>query len=306
MKRTQNDRRNGRRNGRERAGAGVGRALARALALGCLAATTSAFGQSGALPPFTFVGKVRNDSGMPYGTNALVEIRVKNLDGDLLAKTGIRVSTESPYNYRLAVPVASAPAAGYATTGESLLFEVYDGAGTTYASLVPAEQALVGKPGGIGVVNFSLSVDANENGIPDEYENYLAYLMALEGIPGPYDPEADTDGDGFTNRAEFLAGTDPLNAADKLAIAAAGACDVGMTDDGLFAITFVTAAGRAYSVRATVDLAAMDRAEREPFRVEPGSTTLQTYLHTPGDKAEAVTLYLIPRGATRFYRIVLE
>ena len=295
-----------RRNGCAHVGAGVMRLLARAALALFFSAATHTFGQAGALPPYTFVGKVSNYSGIPYGTNSTVEIRVKNLGGELLAMTAIRVSAESPYNYRLAVPVASAPAAGYATTGESLIFEVYDGASTTYTSLVPAEQAVVGDPGGISVINFSLSVDANDNGVPDQYEDYLSYLMALKGLAGPYDPDADSDGDGFSNRAEFLAGTDPLNAADRLTITAASAYNSGMTGDGLFAITFVTAAGRTYSVKATTNLAAMDGAGRAPFRVDPASAATQTYLHTSSIQAEAVTLYLIPQGATHFYQVVVE
>ena len=301
MKKTANNHRNG----CARAGTGAMRRLAHAALLLSLAAATHALGQAGALPPYTFVGKVSNYSGIPYGTNALVEIRVKSLGGVLLAKAGIRVTTESPYNYRLTIPVASAPAAGYATTGQSLVFEVYDGAGTTYASLVPADQSVVGKPGGITVVNFSLSVDANENGIPDQYENYISYLMYLQDIPGPYDPEADTDGDGFTNRAEYLAGTDPLNAADRLTITAASAYKPGIGGDEFFAITFVTAAGRTYSVRATARLEATGDAVREPFRVNPAATP-QTYLHTPSDQAEAATIYLVPQDAARFYQIVAE
>ena len=295
-----------RRNGCAHVGAGVMRLLARAALALFFSAATHTFGQAGALPPYTFVGKVSNYSGIPYGTNSTVEIRVKNLGGELLAMTAIRVSAESPYNYRLAVPVASAPAAGYATTGESLIFEVYDGASTTYTSLVPAEQAVVGDPGGISVINFSLSVDANDNGVPDQYEDYLSYLMALKGLAGPYDPDADSDGDGFSNRAEFLAGTNPLNAADRLVIASAGAYNSGMTGDGLFAITFVAAAGRTYSVKATADLAAMDSAGREPFRADHASAATQTYLHASSLQAEAVTLYLIPQGATHFYQVVVE
>jgi len=302
MKRIKNDHRNE----CARAGTGVMRLLARVALFFSLAAATHAFGQAGALPPYTFVGKVSNYSGTPYGTNALVEIRVKSLGGVLLAKAGIRIADESPYNYRLTVPVASAPATGYATTGESLVFEVYDGVGTTYTSLVPANKAVVSEPGGISILNFSLSVDANENGIPDQYEDYISYLMYLQGLPGSYDPEADTDGDGFTNRAEFLAGTDPLNAADRLVITAASAYNSGTTGDGLFAITFVTAAGRTYSVKATADLAAMRDAGREPFRVDPAATGTQTYLHTPSDQAAAVTLYLVPEAAARFYQIVVE
>jgi len=122
----------------------------------------------------------------------------------------------------------------------------------------------------------------------------------------PASPDADSDGDGFSNRAEFLAGTGPLNAADRLHIAATGTYNSGITGDGLFAITFVTAAGRTYSVKATADLAAIDSAGRAPFRAHPASAATQTYLHTSSLQAEAVTLYLIPEGATRFYRVAVE
>ncbi|NLF23552.1 MAG: hypothetical protein GX590_10385 [Lentisphaerae bacterium] len=277
-----------------------------ALLLVLISAATRAAGQAGALPPYTFVGKVSNDSGIPYGTNSSVEIRVKNLGGRLLAKTAIRLSTASPYNYRLAVPLASASATGYATPGESLLFEVYDGAGTTYSSLVPPGQAVVGAPGGISIINFSLSVDANANGIPDQYENYIAYLMALQGLAGPYDPDADSDSDGFSNRAEFLAGTHPLNPADRLMIASAGARASGMSGDGLFAISFVTAAGRTYSIRAATDLTSVADGNREPFRPTPDSAATQTYLHASDLAAGIVTVYLVPQGATRFYQVVVE
>ena len=138
---------------------------------------------------------------------------------------------------------------------------------------------------------------------PISNENYISYLMALQGLAGTYDPDADSDGDGFSNRAEFLAGTNPLNAADRLVIAAAGADDSNMTGEGLFAITFVTAAGRTYSVRATADLAAMDGAGREPFRADPSAETTQTYLHASSQEAGIVTVYLVPQVATRFYQI---
>ena len=54
-------------------------------------------------------------------------------------------------------------------------------------------------------ITVPLSADANRNGIPDAWE-------ALFGIT---DPNADADGDGFTNREEYLAGTDPLDPLSK-------------------------------------------------------------------------------------------
>ena len=269
-----------------------------------IAASTSAFSQAMALLPYTFVGKISNYTGVQYGTNSAVEIRVKNPDGALLAKTAIDSSNESPYNYRLAVPVASAAATGYATVGESLVFEIYDGVGTTHTSLVPSAQAVVGNPGDYLIVNVVLATDSNNNGIPDQYENYIAYLMAVQGISGAYDPEADYDGDGFNNRAEFLAGTQPLNAADRLTITA-GELAYDQVGEGLFAIAFVTAAGRTYSVKGTSALATIAGAAREPFQTAPAAAP-QTYLHTGSLQAEAITLYLIPHGATRFYQVVVE
>lgn len=274
------------------------------LAVALILAAARTFGQAGALLPYTFVGKLSNYSGVRYGTNSAVEIRVRNLDGALLAKSAIRTSSESPYNYRLAVPVASAPATGYAMVGESLVIEIYDGVGITHTSLVPAGQAVVGNPGDVGVIDIVLATDANDNGIPDQYENYIAYLMAIKDMAGPYDPDADYDADGFSNRAEFLAGTGPLNATDRLHIVT-GTQASGPTGGGLFAITFVTAAGRSYSVKGTSTLTAMAEAAREPFKTAPAAAP-QTYLHTSSLQAEAVTLYLIPQGATRFYQLVVE
>lgn len=47
------------------------------------------------------------------------------------------------------------------------------------------------------------SVDANHNGLPDAWEQAF----------GVTDPQGDPDGDGATNLQEYLAGTDPLDAA---------------------------------------------------------------------------------------------
>lgn len=265
---------------------------------------TQSFGQAGALLPYTFAGKISDYYGAHYETNSAVEIRVRNLDGGLLAKTSIKTSTESPFNYRLPVPVASAPATGYAVVGEGLVFEIFDGVSTTYTSLVPANQAVIGNPGGICVVDVVLSSDSNSNGIPDQYENYIAYLMSAQGIEGPYDPDADSDGDGFSNRAEFLAGTQPLNAADKFQIISSELA-FGLVGEDLFAISFITAGGRTYSVKATADLKTIQDAPIETFKIAPASAE-QTYLHTSSLQAEVVTLYLIPKGSMRFYQLVVE
>ena len=53
--------------------------------------------------------------------------------------------------------------------------------------------------------------------VPEDYIEGISYLMAFNGKTG-YDPFADWDGDGFSNYAEYVAGTNPFDASDLLRI----------------------------------------------------------------------------------------
>ena len=79
------------------------------------------------------------------------------------------------------------PARG-ATNGDKLFFSANDGRTNSATALV--------------TINVTPPVDANTNGLADAWE-------AQFGIT---DPNADTDGDGVSNRNEYWAGTNPTNA----------------------------------------------------------------------------------------------
>src|SRR5207247_3530882 len=68
--------------------------------------------------------------------------------------------------------------------------------------------------------------DSNANGLPDAWER--TYFGTL-GV----NPDADPDGDGLSNKEEYLAGTNPTNSSDNLRItaatAAAGGNNVNLT-----------------------------------------------------------------------------
>ena len=63
-----------------------------------------------------------------------------------------------------------------------------------------------------GRLNLQKVVDADGNGLPDWWEQQ--YFGALTGT----DPNADPDKDGATNLSEWLAGTNPLQAASAFRI----------------------------------------------------------------------------------------
>ncbi|MFN7138593.1 MAG: Ig-like domain-containing protein [Limisphaerales bacterium] len=88
-----------------------------------------------------------------------------------------------------------------------------------------------------GVANFDLNVvapeDTNANGIPDEWE-------ALYGIS---DPNDDADGDGQSNYAEYIANTNPTNAASVLKI-----IDASIQSTNSISLTWSSIGGTRYRV----------------------------------------------------------
>jgi hypothetical protein len=90
----------------------------------------------------------------------------------------------------------------------------------------------------------SATDDQDANGLPDWWEEWYF------GSPTGADPAADADGDGMTNAAEFMAGTDPLDANSRLAVTAMSA------GPGGFSMTFPTVVGKVYAVEYSESLAA--------------------------------------------------
>ena len=139
----------------------------------------------------------------------------------------------------------------------------------------------VAKPAGIASSTAYLTIlaDTNANGLPDVWEAAYGF--------GPGNPalrDADPDGDGLSNWQEYIAGTNPTNAASCLKLEALSNC-------GSATVTLEAIAGRTYSVFCTDGL-------------EPSVWVKLADL--PARSTNWIAAIPDPRASTnRFYRVVV-
>jgi len=87
-------------------------------------------------------------------------------------------------------------------------------------------------------------VDANSNGIADAWEtNFFGSLVTNRTH------FTDSDSDGMSDYAEFLAGTDPTSASSKFQVSS-----ITMMSDGSFRLIWPSAAGHAYRIYGSTNL----------------------------------------------------
>lgn len=116
-----------------------------------------------------------------------------------------------------------------------------------------------------GVARFSGNytfIDENHNGISDAWEKYYFGSVTTNRTG-----MEDTDGDGMSDYAEFIAGTDPTNAASKLIFVGA----VVQTNSAAVQFEWSAVPGRSYQLLSSPDLKAWTpiegwtRASRSPM-----------------------------------------
>lgn len=254
--------------------------------------------------PFTYVGRIVSFDHIAADAGA-VTIQAYNSSGQLVAKTETFASTDSAYNYRLAIPIASQPASGYATVGETLTFRIYDSVeDETFLSLVPVEKSVVGAPGDRCRLDLMLSTDADGDGVSDQYVRGITQQMRRAGFD-TWDPDADFDGDGQSNRAEIEAGTSMFSAEDYFHVKSAE----GATDgtDEFFALTFFANPGRTYSVLTSPALGEKASWGLTGFRLGPKEDEIG---YLPMSSTESGTRQVFirkdPEASAAFYTVDVQ
>lgn len=254
--------------------------------------------------PYTVVGRAVDGANAAFDAASDVTLRISSTNGTVLAQTKVFTpGALSPWNFRLAVPVASEPVPGYAVPGDTLLMTAVKD-GIVYSGLLRGDDARIGTAGASVAVRVLLSEDVNGNGIDDAYEKVMDGLMAAYGITGPYEPDADYDGDHATNRDEYMAGTSPFDGDDYFGF---GTSLFDTADPRFLKVRFETEAGRTYVLKESADLADGEAGWAKGVFLEDPLSGVQTIrLVNSRGTWEERTVYLIRKGPQRFYRLELE
>lgn len=251
------------------------------------------------LPPVAYIGRITGWEGINAtltDPNATIEMR--RVDNNcLLAQENLITVEGVRENYALQIPMTSDANPEYGQRNLAVYLKAFI-SGIAYTSpqlSLPASGSLVS-------YDLAFATDNNKNGVADEYEEEMEnFYLPDAGITDPYDADADYDNDGMSNRDEYYAGTDPLNAKDKLAI-------INFTPNaanGKTAVEFIVSRGHSYAIKESENLSENFEETTFALTTEEGAPAYKRLNTT--DATATATIYLLPTDATQqFIRVAVD
>ncbi len=273
-----------------------------ALLLGGLIVWSFELGAKIPEPDTILIGSVAGVGGATVASRPGQTVVVRAVvDGATLATAEIPADGDGRFILRVPMDDGASPRlAGTAKTSDRIRVVVENASAGLSLEAEETKSGGIEIPAGRGnVMALSFSVagnivvdDINANGIPDDWESRYAKprngfaALSLERDDGAL----DNDGDGYSNREEWIAGTDPQNTESVFV------CTTIEPGDDSLRISFApVVGGRLYSLRRSASLALPAKEW----------TTVAT-IRTEAD-AESYTWTLpAPSADVGFYRVSVE
>lgn len=245
-------------------------------------------------PDTILVGSLAGANGAAISSQPGQTLVVRAVvDGATLASAEVPSGGDGCFILRVPMDDGVAPRlAGTAKSSDRIRIVVDNVAAELSAEAEETKAGGVEIPAGRGnILSLSFSVagdivldDINGNGIPDDWE--LQAGLSLEQD----DSALDNDGDGYSNREEWIAGTDPQDETSGLAI-----WSIDPQPDSIRIRFAPLVGGRTYSLRKSTSLLAPSKDWR----------TVATFT-ADADMESFLWVIPIPSGNSNFYRVSVE
>lgn len=202
-------------------------------------------------PHHLFMGTVRDEYGNPISTTA-AKVIFDTPSGRSIT-TMVRPGLSRGVNYKLEVPMDSGITSdAYKPTAMSPTLPFTIRVRIGQVDYLPIELkgdfGSMGQAGETTLLNLTLGVDSDNDGLPDAWEQSL--ISALPGINSLEDvkPGDDSDGDGMSNKDEYLAGSYAFDNNDGFEL------KIKRFNEGRPVMEFVAIHGRTYTVYGSANL----------------------------------------------------
>jgi len=255
------------------------------------------FAQAGVpLPSVTYFGVIRDAHGYPYTEDAEICLMHGTQEVVSYQVAGLR---DMGINYQVEIEMDSGGTsyAAYAVhSGDLLDIKVrYQG---VEMPVTPVNQLRVPEFGGTRRLDLMAAVDSDGDGLPDAWEQLLiqqsgGVLLTMEDV----NPGDDFDGDGMSNRKEFLSGTFPFLAYDRLALDR-----LEQLENGRLKFEFLSIDGFSYRIQQTGQLKTEDWSDL-PVAFEPDAETVPQVIAGDG---YFKTVYFSVDNASKFVRLTVK